>query len=176
MTIFDIIIVIIIISAFVKGLFKGFVIELATLAALIAGIAGAVLFSGFLANKLSGTISSQYVPLISFIILFTVIVICVHLLAKLINSLLKAVSLGWLNKIAGGFFSVFKIVMVVSIILLILDVIGLKTKLIPLKYSEKSMLYTPVERLAPAVFDLFKLKYEHLLPETKEEEKTLFLA
>ena len=164
---FDIVIVILIITAFIKGLMKGFISELATLVGLILGIIGAVLFSGIVANWLIGRVSSQFIPVLSFLILFVGIIFCVYLLAKLIDSFIKAIALGWLNRIAGGFFSVFKIMFIVSVLILIVDRFGIGEKIIKQDVRNKSLLFEPVRQFAPKTFELFKLKYEHLLP-TKE--------
>ena len=154
---------VIIIAALVKGLIKGFVVELATLAGLILGIVGAVLFSGIVANWLTGHVSLQFAPVFAFLILFVGIIICIHLLAKLVESFIKAIALGWLNRIAGGVFSVFKILFVASIFILVVDAFGIGERIIKQDIRGNSRLFNPIQNFAPKTFDLFKLKYEHLL-------------
>ena len=82
-----------------KGFTKGLIIEAASLAALLLGIYGAIKFSGitsdFLVEKCN--FSSQYLHIISFAITFILIVIAVHFIARLINKLVKAVALGFVN-------------------------------------------------------------------------------
>ena len=164
------IMLVIIIAALIKGLIKGFVVELATLAGLILGIVGAVLFSGIVANWLTGRVSSEFIPVLAFLILFVGIIICVHLLAKLVESFIKAIALGWLNRIAGGVFSVFKIVFVASIFILVVDAFGIGEKIIKQGIRSNSRLFNPIKQFAPKTFDLFKLRYEHLI--RSEEIKT----
>jgi len=170
---FDLMMLIIIIMALIKGLMKGFVIELATLAGLILGIVGAVLFSGIVAQWLTGHVSSEFIPVIAFLILFVGIIFCVHLLAKLVDSFIKAIALGWLNRIAGGVFSAFKFMFLVSIFILVVDAFAIGERIIKQDIRDNSRLFNPIQKFAPKTFDLFRLKYEHLKSEklkTKSEE------
>jgi membrane protein required for colicin V production len=169
---FDITMLVIIGIALIIGIKKGFVMAIATLAALFLGIIGAVLFSGIVAGWLSENQTfKNNIPIISFLILLTGIIIAVLLLAKLIDSLIKAVKLGWLNRIAGGIFYVFKMMFLVSIFILIFDFFGYGTQIISPQKREKSFLFTPVKRFAPATFDVLKIEYEHLKPMEKKKNK-----
>lgn len=165
MNIIDAIIIIFIIFALVRGIYKGFIMEFATLVALLLGIIGAILFSGIVENWLSGFLSTRFISVVSFIILFVGIALAVNLTAKIIDHFVKAIALGWLNRIAGGVFAVLKFMFFISIIILTLDFFGLGTKILPNEKRENSFLFTPVERFAPAVLDLFKLDYEFMMRE-----------
>ncbi|MDR2927018.1 MAG: CvpA family protein [Cytophagaceae bacterium] len=168
MNIFDIIVFIIVIAAFIRGIIKGFIIELAALLGLILGIVGAVFLSGIVAGWLEGYVAARFVPVLAFILVFAGILVGIHLLARAINSLVKAISLGWLNRILGGFFAVLKAALFVSILLLIIDVFGLSEKIITPHVRNSSYLFNPISRLAPRAFDMFRIGYEHLLPPAKE--------
>ncbi|MCL2073440.1 MAG: CvpA family protein [Marinilabiliaceae bacterium] len=169
MTLLDFIILIIVGISCVRGIFKGFVSELATLVALILGIMGAVFFSGLVSKWLSSYISTQYIPVVAFIILFIGIVICVHLLSKIIDKLLKAISLGWLNKLMGGVFASLKVTLLISIFILVIDVLGFGTKIISPHLRESSLIFSPVQKFAPATFNIFSLGYEHLAPKNRTD-------
>ena len=169
MNFFDIIILIITILSFIKGVFKGFISELATLAALILGIVGSMFFSGLVAKWLSDFVSTGLIPVVSFLVLFTGIVIAVHLLSKVVNKLLKAIALGWLNRIMGGIFASLKAIMLISIFIMVFDVFGFGTKIVTDKTREKSRLFIPVKNFAPSTFNLFRVNYEHLLPQKEKE-------
>ena len=164
MNFFDIIILIITVITFVRGVFKGFISALATLAALILGIMGAVLFSGLVAKGLSNFISTNFIPAIAFLILFIGIVIGVHLISKLIDKLVRAVALSWLNKILGGIFASLKAITLVSIFILVIDVLSFGTKIINPTVRESSHLFYHVKGFAPVTFNFFSIGYEHLMP------------
>ena len=171
MNIFDFIFIALLVSALIKGLFKGFVMELATLAALFLGIIGAVFFSGIVTGWLSGVWTSKFIPIISFLILFVGIIIAVHLLSRLIDKLLKAIALGWLNRIAGGFLSFFKMVFLISILILTIDFLGFGERIISSEKREKSLMFSRIERFAPSIFEVLKIDYEHLTSKKKEKNK-----
>jgi len=63
----------------------------------------------------------------------------------------------------------------VSVLILLFDFFGFGNKIISNEKREKSYLFSPVERFAPAVLDLFNLDYEHLLPEKKKSEPKYFI-
>ena len=75
----DIIILIILGFSLFRGFKNGLVIEIASLAALVFGIWGAIKFSSFTANKLYEyfDMTGQYIGIISFIITFIIIVIVI---------------------------------------------------------------------------------------------------
>ena len=73
----DIIILIVLGLSIVTGFINGLVKEVASLAALIFGIWGAIKFSGFTSAKLYEyfDMSGQYIGVISFIVTFLIIVV-----------------------------------------------------------------------------------------------------
>ncbi|MEO8771431.1 MAG: CvpA family protein [Ferruginibacter sp.] len=99
----DIIFAALIIFACIKGFRKGFVVALFSIVAFIVGLAAALKLSAVVASKLSENVnvSGKWLPAISFIIVFLVVVLLVNLGGKLIQKTLEAVMLGWLNRIAG---------------------------------------------------------------------------
>lgn len=165
MNYFDLAIAIPLLWGLYKGFSKGLINSLATLAALVLGIVGAVKFSGitsvFLAKNLE--IGTTYLPLVSFALTFIGIIIAIHFLARLIDKLLSAVALGGFNRIAGAIFGLAKYGFIVSVILIILNYIDRQTQFLPKEKKETSLLYKPVASFAPTIIpyiDLEKLKSE----------------
>ena len=64
-----------------KGFKNGFIVEAASLAALLLGVFGAYRFSGITADFLTNSmgLTSEYIGIISFAVTFIVIVIVLHL-------------------------------------------------------------------------------------------------
>jgi len=162
MNYFDAIFAIALLWSAYRGITKGFLVMAASLAALILGIWGAIRFSDltamFLASKFN--FQSQYMSLISFAITFVLIVIAVHLLARALDKLVKAVALGFVNRIAGLLFAVLKTAFIISIILVLVNSIDKRYPFIPEEHKENSLLYKPLSNLAPAIFPY--LKYEEI--------------
>ncbi len=150
----DILIVILLLWSSYRGFTKGFLIMAASLAALVIGVWGAIRFSDLTANFLINNLDlqSKYTALIAFAITFIAIVIGVHLLARVMDKLIKAVALGFVNRIAGLAFAVLRTAFVISIVLVILNSIDQRAPFIPEDYKEKSLLYSPLSKLAPAIF------------------------
>lgn len=149
----DVIISIILIWSLIKGFRKGFIIELASLLALVLGIFGAIKFSDFVAGYLTENVNlpEDYTPLIAFALTFIVIVIGVHFLARLIQGFVKMIALNFFNRLAGGIFSILKSLLILSFILFFVESIDQKTKVIPKKLKQNSFFYYPLSELA---FDL----------------------
>jgi membrane protein required for colicin V production len=161
---FDIVTGIIILLFLLKGLKNGFIIELASLAALAAGLLAAVLFSDMVGQWLNDYITTRFMPILAFVVVFIGVVIVVHLIARAIDRLVKAIALGWLNRLAGASFGALKAALLISIVLLLLDAFGLSQRWFSPELKNSSYLYTPLEKLAPATLDFINVKVDHLLP------------
>ena len=163
----DLVLGLLLIVAAIQGFRKGFIIELASLAALILGIWGGIKFSGLTADFITKHTGyqSEHLSAIAFFITFIVIVILIHLMGKMLDSIVKAVFLGFLNRLAGIIFGVLKTAIILSILLLLFDDIDENVHLLPAKQKEESKIYTPMKQIVPTLFPFIKLW------NTKEEDK-----
>lgn len=152
----DIIIVIVLGFAMVRGFLNGLVKEVASLAALILGIWGAIRFSSFTAEKLYDyfDMAGKYVGIISFIITFGIIVIIIHFIGLLVDKLMEAVALGFVNKLLGIAFGLLKSVLMLSVTFVVLNAIDARRPFLPKEKIEQSMLYNPVSDIAPVIFPI----------------------
>ena len=152
----DIIIIVILGIAMIRGFINGFVRELASLAALILGIWGAIKFSSFTAARLYDyfDMTGKYVGIIAFIITFLIIVVIIHFIGLLVDKLMKAVALGFINKLLGIAFGLLKSVLIMSVIFMVLNAIEQHRPFLPKEKIEGSMLYNPISDIAPAIFPI----------------------
>ena len=99
----DILYCIIIVLALWKGYRQGLILGLFSMVAIFIGLAAAIKLSVIAAAYLerSGKISGPWLPVVSFIIVFIAVLILVWLAAKAIESSIKLVMLGWLNRLGG---------------------------------------------------------------------------
>ncbi|MEZ5198965.1 MAG: CvpA family protein [Bacteroidales bacterium] len=148
----DIILIIPIIWFAYQGFRHGLIIELASLVALILGIYAAMYFSHYAGNFLTNSlgIETEYLPVISFILTFVVVVILVYVVGKILEKLINMVALGFLNKMAGAVFGMLKATVLLSIIILILN--HFNDNLISKEKQEGSYLYAPVAGIAPLLW------------------------
>jgi len=155
----DLVLGIILIIAAIQGFRKGFIVELASLAALILGIWGAIKFSDWTAGFITRTTGfhSDHMSTIAFLLTFIAIVILVHILGKVLDNTVKAVALGFLNRLAGIIFGVLKTAVILSIFLLLFDGIDENVHILPEKQKADSKMYSPMKQLVPTLFPFIKL-------------------
>jgi membrane protein required for colicin V production len=164
MNFIDAIIIIILVFAIIRGFTNGLVKEVASLAALILGIWGAIKFSDFTADKLYDyfDITGRYVGIISFMITFGIIVVVIHFIGVLLDKLLEAVTLGFVNRLLGMAFGLIKSVLILSVIFVVLNAIDASRSFLPKERIEKSMLFNPISDIAPAMFPIIgKVGFPH---------------
>ncbi len=152
----DAFIIIILILAAVNGFINGFVKEVASLAALILGIWGAIKFSNFTAAKLYDyfDMTGKYVGIVAFIITFLIIVIIIHFVGMIVDKLMEAIALGLVNRLLGIIFGLFKSVLIMSVVFVILNAIDSHRPFLPKQKIEQSMFYNPISDIAPAIFPI----------------------
>ncbi|MBI5219751.1 MAG: CvpA family protein [Bacteroidia bacterium] len=150
----DIVILIPLLWGAYKGFTKGLIVEVASIAALLMGVYGALKFSGYIAGALIEKfgMTTQYTPVISFAVTFVIIVAAVYLIAKLVDRLAEKVSLGIANKILGAIFGIVKFALILSIIFIIFNKVDEKSSLVSKETKEKSLLYNPLARLSAFIF------------------------
>jgi membrane protein required for colicin V production len=168
----DFIVLIILIISVIGGISKGFVYELASLIGLIAGVWGAIKFSGvtqrFLERQFN--IDSNWVHIIAFIITFVGISILVHFLAKALEEALENVSLGVVNKIFGGVFAFFKTAFFIGVIFLIFNRVG-EVVPKPVSAMQNSKFYQPMSKVAVYTFPFLTDLYSEISRSKKRESK-----
>ena len=154
MGIFDIIVAVILVFGFIRGLMKGLFVEVASLVALIAGVYGAIHFSYYVGDFLHTKVSwkENYMTLVSFAVTFAIIVLSISLLGKLFTKLADFAYLGWINKLLGGVFGGLKIALIFSVIIMVFDRFNSVITFVKQEDREKSILYEPVRKLAPTLF------------------------
>ena len=159
MSYLDIIIIILLVISAISGFRKGFIHQLASLAALILGIYLAVKFSHYLAGFIQShfTSSANTAKISAFIIIFILVVILVHLLGKFFEKSFEEIELGSLNKIAGCIFSMVKMVFILSCFMVLLKLSIVNFNWPKQTDIDKSFSYKPIESAAPAIFPYLKL-------------------
>ena len=154
MNIIDIILAIALGFGFIKGFFKGLIIEVASLGALFLGLLGAVKFSDFFADLLNEFFnwSRLAVQTTSYLIIFIIIVYGLSVLAKSLTKIISKASLGLLNKFLGAFFGAFKWAIFMSVALFFLEKLNTWVTIINTEMIESSILYEPITELGEFLF------------------------
>ena len=115
----DIIAVVLLIMAVFKGLSRGLIVAVFSFLAYLIGLAAALKLSTFVADYIGTNvqISQRWLPFVSFLVVFALVVLLVRLGAKAIQSAVQMMMLGWLNRIGGVLFYILIYYFIYSIIL-----------------------------------------------------------
>ncbi|MDO3693984.1 CvpA family protein [Wenyingzhuangia sp. chi5] len=173
MEVIDIVIAVILLFGFVKGLMKGLFVEIASLVALIAGIYGAIHFSFYVKDILIQYVDwePKYISLTAFAITFVIIVVSISLAGKLLTKIASLAALGLMNKILGGIFGCLKLALIMSVLLGWFERINVMIPFIGEKEIENSILYTPTKNLAPAIFPVLLNKLDDFKEKENDKDK-----
>lgn len=166
----DIVLGILLVLSAISGFRKGLVVELASLAALILGIWGAVKFSYITSEFLVENFDWQWdhLNIVSFLVTFVVIVILVHIIGSTVNKMVETVMLGFVNKLAGLVFGILRAALILSIILVVFDKIDEDMELLSSETKAKSRMYEPIRNLAPTIFPFIDFWDEESNSENEE--------
>lgn len=164
MTTIDIILAIPLAYAVYRGFRRGLILELAMLVGLILGIYLGIHFSKAAAVFLKETfaLNGAYLPILSFGVVFLLVLLMVYFIGKLMEKTADILMLGLINKLFGAFFAVIKMAMILSFILYFLNSFTPSGQLFSKTTTEKSWLYKPIVSFAPI-----------LLPKIKAEKAKL---
>lgn len=149
----DIIFAILLVFAIFKGLKKGLVIAIFSVVAFIIGLAAALKLSAVVAGYLSNgvNVSSKWLPVISFIIVFFVVVLLVKWGASLIQKSFEMAMLGWLNRIGGVILYAALYTIIFSIFLFYAEAL----KFFDISTINSSVTYNFIKPWGPKVIDGF---------------------
>ncbi|MGZ8516355.1 MAG: CvpA family protein, partial [Chitinophagaceae bacterium] len=115
----DLILIIILILAVIKGYQRGLIVGVFSFVAVIIGLAAAMKLSTVVAGYLGDTIkvSDGWLPVVSFVIVFILVVLLIRLGANMIQKTVEISTLGWLNRLGGILLYVAIYAMVYSVVL-----------------------------------------------------------
>mgnify|MGYP003381739413 FL=1 len=130
-----------------KGFSRGFIVEVAALAAMVLGIWAGIHFSDRVVEMIGLGPKNAAV---AFVITFVVILVAVHLLAKLLTTMIDVAQLGLPNKLAGVLFGALRKLFTISVVLNLLA--GYSEEAQPsITVREGSTLYPPTRAFAPLI-------------------------
>ena len=156
----DIIILVFIIIAAVKGYMKGIIYQLASLLSIVFGIYLAIKFSlwaaPFFQKLFSFSLNTSII--LAFVLIFILVALGIYFIGKSLEKALDDIELTPINKLAGLVFGVAKTILVLSVLMFFLR-FSEKTRQWPSDESKQtSFLFERVESIAPALFPYFVKK------------------
>ncbi len=150
--IIDILTLILIAVAVIKGLSRGFIVAVFSFFAIIIGVAAAMKLSLTVANWMQHSFNAQgkWLPLLSFLIVLIGVILLVRLVANIIQTALNVSMLGWLNKLGGVILYLLIYLFVYSILLFYLT----KMDFIKQETIAASHTYGIIEPFGPAAVNM----------------------
>jgi membrane protein required for colicin V production len=150
--IIDILFLIFVLAALIKGLRRGLIVAIFSMLALIAGLAAAIKLSAMVAVHLQRGglhLTTKWLPVISFVLVFLLVVFLVRLLERMIGSVIKFALLGWVDKIGGVLLYGIVYLAILSVILFYLT----KAQFISAHAIASSKTYWMIEPYGPYVIN-----------------------
>jgi membrane protein required for colicin V production len=156
MNVFDIIITVLLLLAFVRGIMNGLFVEIASLVAVVVGVFVAIHYSNhlelYLANSTFVNWSDQTNKIVAFAITFIAVVLVIIFVGKILTKIADIAALGMINKVLGGVFGVVKIALILSVIFIFFGRVNSTIPFINKEILDESMLYQPIKKIAPQLF------------------------
>lgn len=147
----DIIFFVLMALAVFKGYSKGFIVALFSVVGFFIGLAAALKLSSYVAQQLSGSlsVSSKWLPVLSFMLVFIAVLLLVRLGARMIQGGVEMVMLGWLNRIAG----IVLFALLYSILYSVFLFYAVQLKLFSEETIATSNIYNYIQPLGPKLID-----------------------
>ena len=149
--ILDIIVAVIFILAVIKGYRQGLIVALFSVVAFIIGLAAALKLSVVVAGYIGQAvkISDKWLPIISFAIVFLIVVLLVRLGARFIQKTVELAMLGWLNRLSGILLYAGLYILIFSILIFYADHLGF----IKPETKNESVTYAYIQPWGPKLMD-----------------------
>ena len=149
----DIIFAVVIVLAILKGYRSGLVVGLFSLVAVIIGLAAAMKLSTVVAGYIGKAVkvSDEWLPVISFAVVFFIVILLIRLGAGAIEKTVEVAMLGWVNKIGGVILFAAIYTVVFSVLLFYAE----QMKLVEPEAINKSVTYSFVQPWGPKAINGF---------------------
>lgn len=157
----------ILVYGLIKGIKNGLFVELASIVSFIIGLYVAFKFSSFMQEILKGHVSwePKTIQITAFVMTLILVVIGIHLLAKVFTKIADFAFLGWMNRLVGGLVGVLKSALLVGVILLLIEKINVNNLLISKEKQDTSLLYHPIVKTTNWLLPFFSDWLEQLKEE-----------
>lgn len=151
----DIIICVLLVIGLISGLRDGLVKQIAGLAGLIGGLLLGRMFYTPVGEWLATAfgMSEEASRVVAFIVMLLVVPLLFSLLGWLVEKLLRAVSLNWVNRLLGGLVGILKFALFAGVIITGIEFFDPRNMLLAEEKKEASALYYPLRDVTGIFFD-----------------------
>lgn len=164
MNILDIIIIAAVVFFLIRGIFRGLVREIGSLAGVVLGIWLANVYHPQFAGLLKGFIPpGNYLPVIAFALIFLVVLLLCNVLGWLFKKFFQKIFLGWVDRILGACLALLKGIVLSYLIIVLVTFMA----------PQGSPLVTQ-SRLAPLIINSYQTMVGLIPPGFHEKLKKTF--
>ena len=158
MAILDIILLLCFIPAIVTGISKGFVRQVIDRVAILAAAWAAFHFSQILGPWLGQyiTLDPSILNVVSFVLIAIVVAVILHLIGSLITNAMKALSLGFVNRLLGLVFGVLKVALILGLLILLFETLNSSLQIVKPEATANAVVYNALKNAANAIFPILK--------------------
>jgi membrane protein required for colicin V production len=159
MNVFDALVLFCLGYGLIRGLVKGFIIEISGVLALVLGVFGALQFATGVTYLIKDWIAldSRLIQGISFLLLFIAITYGISLLAKMLTKTLQIVALGLFNRLAGGLFGLIKWTLILTAIVLLFNQVDRVLSIVPEAFLAESISHPILLEFSGILFEWIQL-------------------
>lgn len=154
----DIVILLPLLIGLVRGLMKGLVTEIIAIVAVVLGFIGAKIwgppFSAWVLQQF--TWPQPVCDAVAYALLFIAVTLALNLVGRLISRLLKAISLGWVNRLLGGAFGAAKWAVIVLALVFCVNKLDTQFHFMQPELKSNSLLYGKAVVYADKALDYVK--------------------
>lgn len=160
MNVIDIIIIVLLALAVIKGIKDGLVRQAGGIAGIILGIFIAGRFSAMLSkwlNQWIPDVSENIAKILSFVIIIILVIICTALLSRLLEKVIKITTLGWVNRLLGVLLSVCTATLLTGVVISLIEYVNATWfTLVDQGHLESSKGVQIISSISDAVFPYIK--------------------
>ena len=158
MTWLDIVILLPLLIGLVRGTMRGLITEVIAILAVILGFIGAKIwgqtFSTWLLTQF--TWPQPVCDAVAYALLFLGIAIALNIAGRLLSKLLKAINLGWINRVLGATFGLLKWAFIVLALVFCVNKLDQQFNFIQPELKKQSIIYPEAVKLADKALDYVK--------------------
>ena len=158
MSVLDIILLVCFIPALITGISKGFIQQAAGLASVILGTWLAFKFSEKLSVLMAPglNLDEKWLHVISFAIILIITILLLALVGKILSGVLELATLGWVNRVLGFIFAIFKAALLLGLVISIFENFNARWELVRPELLEGSPVYIALKGFALKVLPYLK--------------------
>lgn len=168
----DIVLLLILVIALIKGLLDGFVRQVFSLIGLVAAVFIAFWFLPSGKEIVIGLLpetNPMLVAIIAWIAIFIIVRIIFYLLQRILQRIVDIRPISWINKLAGGAVAVLASAFLLSVLLVAYDKGVKQYDFPPLKDKDKpAVVYDKVLDFSPMVIEKYWKKNVHINPSNQQ--------